>query len=194
MRPLTILERAMQFAAVAHGGQVRKIGNLPYLLHPMEAAVIAGSLKNDMDVMAAALLHDVVEDTPVTLEQVREEFGDRIADLVKSETEDKMVHRAAADTWKERKELSLKELHETDDIDVKILWLSDKLSNVRSFYRQYLKEGDAMWQAFNQKDKSEQAWYYFSVAEAMPELRGTPAMGEYMYLIKHIFGNNVEGV
>lgn len=193
MMNLTPLEKAMQFAAIAHRGVMRKVGNVPFLMHPMEAAVIVASITDDQDVMAAALLHDTVEDTATTAQDILDNFGDKIARLVLSETEDKLAHRPASETWRIRKEASLVELRETNDRNVKILWLADKLSNIRSFYRQYLLEGDSMWQHYNQKDKTQHEWYYRSVADALSELDGTAAMAEYRDLLDRIFGRP-EGV
>lgn len=187
MIELTILEKAMRFAAIAHHGVDRKVGGVPYILHPMEAAVIAASMTTDQEVMAAALLHDTIEDTDTTVEDIREQFGDRVASLVLSETEDKMEDRPASETWRLRKELHIASLIQTNDINVKILWLADKLSNLRSFHRQYLAMGDEMWKHYNQKDKTQHEWYYRSIAACLDELNGTPALGEYKYLLDHVF-------
>lgn len=81
-----IFEKALRCAMEAHAGMTRKIEHKPYILHPMEVSAIAGSMTSDINVMSAALLHDVVEDTPHTIEEIRAQFGDDIAGLVLSET------------------------------------------------------------------------------------------------------------
>ena len=81
--------KAIEFAAMAHDGMVRKKDKTPYILHPLEAAVIVGSMTDDRDVISAAVLHDVVEDTDITIEEIEERFGSRVRALVESETEDK---------------------------------------------------------------------------------------------------------
>ena len=82
----TIVEKAISFAAKAHQGLPRKGTQTPYILHPLEAAAIVSSLTDDLEVIAAAILHDVLEDTPITEERLRAEFGDRIADWVSAES------------------------------------------------------------------------------------------------------------
>ena len=132
---MNTFEKAAAFALKAHEGQMRKAAPIPFILHPMEVAQIASTLTHDQDVLAAAVLHDVVEDTPVTLEEIHENFGEHIAWLVAMETENKRRGQPAAETWRIRKEESLEELEKCGDSDVQILWLSDKLSNLRSFCR-----------------------------------------------------------
>ncbi len=84
----TIFEKAVLFALKAHEGQKRKDGGV-YILHPLETAVIVGTMTNDLEVLAAAVLHDTVEDTPVTMDDIVNNFGKRVAGLVAHETEDK---------------------------------------------------------------------------------------------------------
>ena len=180
--------KAIEFASKAHDGMVRKKDKTPYILHPLEAAVIVGSMTYDRDVISAAVLHDVVEDTPVTIEEIEEIFGNRVRVLVESETEDKRADLPPENTWKIRKEESLEELARCNDKDVMMLWLGDKLSNMRSFYRIWKNEGDSMWQAFNQKDPLQQKWYYSSIAELTSSLREYSAWQEYNELVKIVFG------
>ncbi len=183
-----IISKAMMFAIAAHSGQYRKDSRTPAIIHAMEAAVVASTLTPDQEVMAAALLHDTVEDTDVTAEQIRDMFGKKIADLVAMETENKRREMSSESSWMIRKQESIDELKSTDDVNVKILWLSDKLSNMRSFFRMHGKLGDDMWNGFNQKDKEKQEWYYRSVAQAMPELADTTAYKEYIMLTDQVFG------
>ena len=184
---MNTFEKAAQFAIKAHEGQMRKANPIPFILHPMEVAHIASTMTHDQDVLAAAVLHDVVEDTPVTPDEILENFGERIAWLVAMETENKRHDLPAAETWRIRKEESLKELKNSGDTDVQILWLSDKLSNLRSFCRSRMKEGDAMWNQFNNKNKAEQEWYYRSILDLCSSLEETFAYQEYKMLLKAIF-------
>lgn len=98
-----ILDKAIIFAVNAHRGQFRKGSDTPYILHPMEAAAIVGTMTADDEVLAAAVLHDTVEDTGTTTEQIREQFGERVAALVSAESENKREDQPAASTWKIRK-------------------------------------------------------------------------------------------
>ena len=185
---MELVSEAVAFAAKAHDGMRRKKSSVPYILHPMEAAVIVGTMTDDQDIIAAAALHDVVEDAGITIEEIEERFGKRVRDLVQSETEDKRADLPPASTWRIRKEESLSVLKTTDDIAVLMVWLGDKLANMRSFYRDWKMEGDAMWQRFNQKDAWEQAWYYRSIVDLTERLSGTSAWLEYKTLTELVFG------
>ena len=185
---MELVSEAVAFAAKAHDGMRRKKSSVPYILHPMEAAVIVGTMTDDQHIIAAAALHDVVEDAGITIEEIEERFGKCVRDLVQSETEDKRADLPPASTWRIRKEESLSVLKTTDDIAVLMVWLGDKLANMRSFYRDWKVEGDAMWQRFNQKDAWEQAWYYRSIVDLTERLSGTSAWLEYKTLTELVFG------
>lgn len=183
----TKFEQAMHFAIDAHAGMRRKGDGGPYIFHPIEAAAIASTMTEDEDVLCAAVLHDVVEDTPRTLDDVREAFGDRVAELVESETEDKRPDLPAEQTWLIRKQESIDELHACDDLGVKIIWLADKLSNMRSMSRMVEREGSTVWQRFHQSDPELHEWYYREVADATSCLSETRAWREFTKLIDYVF-------
>ena len=185
---MELVSEAIAFAVKAHDGMRRKKSESPYILHPMEAAVIVGTMSDDQNLIAAAALHDVVEDAGITIEEIESKFGKRVRELVESETEDKRADLPPTDTWRIRKEESLAVLKNTDDIGVLMVWLGDKLANMRSIYRDFKVEGDAMWQRFNQKDAAEQAWYYRSIASLTERLSNTPAWLEYKTLTELVFG------
>jgi (p)ppGpp synthase/HD superfamily hydrolase len=183
-----LLDRAIAFATKAHSGTLRKKDGIPYILHPMEVASIAGGITTDVEVLTAALLHDTVEDTDVTLDTIKSQFGDRVAALVASETEDKRRDRSPAETWMQRKVESLAALRNAVDPGVRVLWLSDKLANMRSFARQYEKEGDRMWKDYNQTDPARQAWYYRTIEALTSDLKDTNAWKELRALNARVFG------
>ena len=185
---MELVSEAIAFAVKAHDGMRRKKNEAPYILHPMEAAVIVGTMTNDQNLLAAAALHDVVEDADITLEEIEEKFGRRVRELVESETENKRADLTPTATWRIRKEESLEVLKNTDDIAVLMVWLGDKLANMRSIYRDFKVEGDAMWQRFNQKDVKEQAWYYRSILRLTERLSDTSAWLEYKTLTELVFG------
>ena len=184
---MELVSEAIAFAVKAHDGMRRKKSEAPYILHPMEAAVIVGSMTDDQSLIAAAALHDVVEDAGISLTEIEEKFGKRVKELVASETEDKRADLPPSDTWRIRKEESLTVLKNTDDIGVLTVWLGDKLANMRSIYRDFKEEGAAMWQRFNQKNADEQAWYYRSIADLTKRLSHTSAWLEYTALTEIVF-------
>ena len=185
---MELVSEAIAFAVKAHDGMRRKKSNAPYILHPMEAAVIVGTMTDDQDLIAAAALHDVVEDANITIDEIEEKFGKRVRELVQSETEEKRADLPPESTWRIRKEESLAVLKRTEDLGVLMVWLGDKLANMRSLYRDWTVEGDAMWQRFNQKDARQQAWYYHSIVTLTQRLSDTSAWLEYKTLTELVFG------
>lgn len=180
-----IFEKAVAFALKAHEGQLRKDGSV-YILHPLEVAAIVGTMTTDLEILSAAVLHDTVEDTPVTAQDILDNFGERVAELVEHETENKRPEQKASDTWKIRKTESL-EVLKNAGIESKMLWIGDKLSNARSLSREYDKIGVAIFERFNENDPKEQYWYHSTVLEYTRELSSEPAYKEYEKLIHHIF-------
>lgn len=181
------LESAYQFAALYHKGAVRKSTNIPYITHLIETADIVSGLTNDAKVIAAAVLHDVLEDTDCTLAELDEKFGSVVADLVAYETEDKRAHLPAEETWRLRKQEFIEHLGESP-IEAKMITLGDKLSNMRAIKRDYDAIGELLWERFNQKDKNEHGWYHHSVCKQLKELSHTSAWQEYNELVYDVFG------
>ncbi len=184
----TLINKAIVFATGKHNGQYRKGTQTPYILHPLEAGIIASSMTDDEKVVAAAILHDTIEDTDTTEKELTENFGAEVKDLVICESEDKQRDKPAIQTWRERKEVTINHLMNCDDDRIKIITLSDKLSNVRSMYRDYNMIGEKLWQRFNQKDPSMHKWYYVSILEACKSLQDYDAYKEYSDLCEKVFG------
>ena len=176
-----MIKEAARFAKKAHHGAFRKGTNVPYITHPLETAVIVSMMTDDAELIAAALLHDTIEDAGVSYGELRSEFGKRVADLVAEESEDK------SRTWEERKSSTLKRL-ETASLDIKILTLADKLSNIRSMARDYLLVGEELWKRFNVTEKEKHGWYYGSMIKLLKEFDGTPEYQEYTELYRRVFG------
>lgn len=181
---MNILEEAIIYATVMHQGKLRKFGNRPFILHPLEVAQILSTMTEDVEIITAGILHDIVEDTDGTLEEIEKRFGPRVALIVSSESETDYPGEEKSNTWKRRKEESLKALRNSTDIGVKMLWLADKLANIRSLSGMYSEQGEKMWENFHQSDPEMQRWYYRSVAEMVElSLNRTDAFKE---LIKHL--------
>lgn len=181
-----ILDRAIIFAVKAHEGQLRKDGT-PFILHPLEDAVIVNTMTNDKEILAAAVLHDTVEDTAVTPEEIKENFGERVYELVMHETENKRPAIPPEETWRIRKEESLASLAQSNNPAVKMLWLGDKLSNMRAFHRQYIEKGDVIFNRFNNIDPKAHAWYYETILKLLQSLSARDAYQEYSKKFHDIF-------
>lgn len=184
-----LLDKAIAFATKAHEGQCRKGTDIPYILHPLEAASIVGTMTTDDEVIAGAVLHDVVEDTDTTIEQIRDLFGERVAEFVAFESEDKRKDLPASITWKIRKHESIRRLRNAP-VEVKMITLGDKLSNIRAIKRDFDALGDEIWQRFNQKDKKEHYWYYKHILLRLSQLEEHQAYKELLELLKDIFERN----
>ena len=185
---MTLFDLAMNYAIEKHSGQTRKLVQTPYILHPMEVAAIVGTMTDDLETLAACVLHDTVEDTDATLEEIEELFGKRVMLIVMTETEEKRPNLPPAATWKLRKEETLNMLQNTKDLAVKMLWLGDKVSNLRSFAREYRQQGDKLWLQLNQRDPKQHEWYYRSIAACLSDLKEYDAYREYMELVDVVFG------
>ena len=184
-----IVEEAVAFAAERHSGQKRKGTALPYIVHPIEAAAICARITDNEDIIAAGVLHDVVEDTGTPIDEIREQFGESVARIVSHESEDKRRDRPAETTWRERKQETIDAISSTDDEGVLIVCLADKLSNMRSIRRDFAEVGEGLWSRFRVSDPAEHRWYYRSIAEALkPSLGGTLEWAELDALIEEVFG------
>lgn len=180
------LYKAYAFAAAAHRGQVRKGTNVPYFTHIITTMNYAMELTEDREVLTAAILHDTVEDTPVTIDEIRQGFGERVAFLVEAETENKRHDRPAEDTWEIRKQESLLRLRDMPR-EVKVITLADKTANAESLVRERRLRQEVCWDKFNQKDKLKQEWYFRESANMLKELSNTSVMEQYLAYIDEIF-------
>ena len=181
-----VLDRAIIFAVKAHSGTERRGKGYPYIVHPMEAVEIVSTMTKDQELLAAAALHDTVEDTDVTVDQIREEFGDRVAELVASESDEMPAGISEADSWHSRKQAAIDRLARASR-DAKIVALGDKLSNMRAIARDYAVQGDALWNIFHAKDPKDHEWHYRGLAESLKELDGSFAYQEFVKLINQVF-------
>ena len=178
------LEEAIIYATIMHQGKTRKIRGNPYILHPIEVAQILSTMTEDEEVITAGILHDIVEGTDGTLEEIEKRFGRRVALLVEADSELEYAGEERSVSWKRRKENSLLALKNSQDVGIQMLWLADTLSNIRSLSGIYSERGEALWGALDESDPDMQRWYYQSVAELVElQLNKTGAFKE---LVKHI--------
>ena len=181
-----LLDHAIIFAVKAHHNTERRGKGFPYIVHLMEAVEIVATITPDQELLAAAVLHDTIEDTDVTLEDIRRDFGNRVASLVETESDQPAEDLHEAESWHERKQASIDKLRKASR-DAKIVALGDKLSNMRAIYRDYVTKGDSLWQIFHVTDKSAHEWRYRKLAEAFSDLSDTFAYKEFVELIDKVF-------
>ena len=181
-----LLDRAIIFAVKAHHNTERRGKGFPYIVHPMEAVEIVATITPDQELLAAAALHDTIEDTDVTVEELRREFGDRIAALVHAESDQFTEGVSEEDSWHDRKQAAIDRLAAASH-DAKIVALGDKLSNMRAIWRDYQQKGDELWNIFHVKDKASHEWHYRGLAASLSELNNTFAYQEFVRLIDDVF-------
>lgn len=129
-KDITLLKKAYVFAARAHKGQIRRSGE-PYLSHPLEVAWMLSEMKLDCITLAAGLLHDVLEDTDVTADDLKKNFGKEIADLVEGVTK---ISRVQESSPEKRHAESIRKiiLAMTDDLRVIFIKLADRVHNLKT--------------------------------------------------------------
>lgn len=181
-----LLDRAIVFAVKAHHNTERRGKGFPYIVHPMEAVEVVATITPDQELLAAAALHDTIEDTDVTVEQIRAEFGDRVANLVHSESDRLVEGLSEAESWRDRKQEAIDRLAAAPH-DAKIVALGDKLSNMRAIWRDYQVKGDELWKIFHVTDKELHEWHYRGLAASLSELGDTFAYKEFVRLIDEVF-------
>lgn len=151
--------KAKKFAEKAHEGQYRKNGNIPYITHPIRVAERLEDSGASEALVCAAYLHDVVEDTPVEMEEIEIEFGKQVAHLVRSHTEDK------SKSWQERKQHTIDTL-KVGNLDVKQLIVADRLDNLLSTEADLKQKGPKVWDMFNANYEKQQ-WYNQEIVKNM---------------------------
>ena len=186
-----LLDRAIMFAVKAHAGTERRGKGFPYIVHPMEAMEIVATMTPDQELLAAAALHDTVEDTDLTIEQIRAEFGERVAALVEAESDEVVEGVREEDSWHQRKQAAIDRLARAPH-DAKMVALGDKLSNMRAIARDYAMQGDKLWSLFHTTDPKEHEWHYRGLADSLRELSDTFAFQEFESLINQVFSSRHE--
>ena len=137
-----LVAEAYRLAADAHEGQRRKDDGTPYITHPVAVAELLHDAGFDDEVVAAALLHDVVEDTEMDRDEIAERFGDRVAELVGALSEDDGIQ-----DYEDRKREHREQVAESGR-DAIAIYVADKLSNLRDMRFIYGEEGEAIASRF----------------------------------------------
>jgi (p)ppGpp synthase/HD superfamily hydrolase len=188
------ITKAFEFAHNAHLGQKRKGTNTPYLVHPMEVAIILMKNSAASKIVIAGLLHDTVEDTDTTIEDIEKEFGKDIAELVEgvtepSKLEKKQIKIKSENIWKTNKNHTI-EFIKTANKNIKLLSCADKLSNIRTTIEDQKIIGEKVWEKFH-APKEEQKWYYVSMCKSFIEnesIENTDMYKQFKKAVIKVFG------
>lgn len=177
---MDLIDKALHIASVAHEGQYRKNTNIPYIAHPVAVGMILQKAGYRDEMVAAGILHDTVEDTDITMEDIEQEFGIEIARIVEGCSEpDKSL------SWEERKEHTIGFL-KTASEEIRVVACADKLHNVRSIREDVDQLGEVVWGRFN-RDKKQQEWYYKNVVESLGSATKFPILVELEEEIERLF-------
>lgn len=183
-----LVDKAIKFAVDAHSNTERRGKGFPYVIHVLEAMEIVSTITSDPELLCAAALHDTVEDTNVTIEDIRSLFGGRVASLVHAESDELVPGQSEELTWRSRKQAAIERLSSAQR-DAKIVALGDKLSNMRAIDRDYQQKGDSLWSLFHAPGgKSDHEWHYRGLAAALADLEETSAYKEFVSHIDSVFG------
>ena len=177
-------QQARDFAENAHKGQYRKNAHIPYITHPIRVAARLESIDVSDELICAAYLHDVVEDTPYEIEDIINQFGASVARLVAAHTEDK------SKSWQERKQHTINVIRDAEK-EVKYLIVADRLDNLLDLEKDLQQIGEHIWENFNAPYEKQQ-WYNEEIAKHMHtglEKEEIPTFfNEFEQAIKRVFG------
>ena len=137
--PLTCA--AFEYAEAHHHEQRRESDLAPFVLHPLEVAVLLSNLDYDDEVVAAGLLHDVVEDTDATFDDVRAQFGDRVARLVEAVSDDASIEDYAA------RKAALRDQVAAASADAQAIYAADKVAKARELRAKVARDGSGFDEA-----------------------------------------------
>ncbi|MCK2000339.1 HD domain-containing protein [[Brevibacterium] frigoritolerans] len=154
---MSLKSKALKYATKAHSGQTRKVSGTLYIEHPIRVAKTLENAGFSVKVVVAGLLHDVVEDTETTNQDLQDGFGMEVSALVAAHTEDKTK------SWEERKQHTIDTV-KNSSLEIKALIAADKLDNLRSLIADYNQIGDELWSYFK-RGYEDQKWYHNSIAD-----------------------------
>jgi (p)ppGpp synthase/HD superfamily hydrolase len=163
--------KALSIAAWAHDGQHRKGTDTPYIIHPVRVGRLIEMYGGSDELVAAGLLHDVLEDAgdKYSKATMRRDFGDAITGIVLEVSERKTSGEGTVKPWRERKLKYIAHLSTASE-GALLVAAADKLDNLTSLFDDYTALGEEVWSRFN-AGKKEQLWYYDTVLETLRKSR-----------------------
>ena len=171
-----IIEKAIRISVEAHKNQTRKGDDLPYIVHPVMVALKLVKHNFPDKVIAAALTHDVLEDTDYQEEELRKELGDEVLEIIKAVTNDDSL------PWEEKKKKYVESVRNGSE-GAKAVAIADKIHNLESLLMAYEEQGTSIWKRFN-RGKEQKIWFE---NEVLKMLKGTwqhPLIDEYENLLE----------
>lgn len=178
-----LINKAIEVAAKAHERHYRKVTDIPYIVHPFEVALILQENGVADEVIAAGILHDTLEDTDLSEDDIKEIFGETILELVLGASEE--LEGRENRSWDERKLHTIESLKNAKE-HVKMIACADKLSNIRSMITGYNKMGSKLWDRFN-APYEKQKWYYQSLIQSLESLEGLKMYAQFKEAVRFLF-------
>jgi guanosine-3',5'-bis(diphosphate) 3'-pyrophosphohydrolase len=172
---MNLIEEATKLAVRAHAGQTRKKSDTPYIVHPVSVAIILARHGFGETVIAAGLVHDVVEDTEVTLEEVREKLGEPVAQIVAPVTHDDSL------PWEDKKRAYVASVRSAS-VEAEALSVADKIANAQSLIEAHAREGSTVWRYFN-AGRDKKLWFEHEMLTMLRKTWQHPLVDEYAKLV-----------
>lgn len=176
MNKNNLIEKATRVAVEAHKDQIRKGDDQPYIIHPFMVALKLAKYDFPDTVIAAALTHDVLEDTDLPEDKLRDELGDEVLKIVKAVTADESL------PWEDRKMKYIETIRDSSD-GAKAVCVADKIHNLESLLIAYESQGLEIWKRFN-RGKEKKIWFEEEVLKMLRETWQHPLIDEYEDLLE----------
>lgn len=173
---MNIIEKATRIAVEVHEGQRRKGDDLPFIVHPVMVALKLAKYNFPDKVIAAALAHDILEETEYPEEKMRKELGEEVAEIVKAVTNEDNPD------WEEKKKKYVESVRNGSE-DAKAVSVADKIHNLESLLIAYAEQGPAIWKKFN-RGKEQKMWFEKKVLKMLKDTWQHPLIEEYEYLLE----------
>lgn len=175
---MTLIEKALQLAVSAHKDQVRKSDGSPYVVHPIMVGMLLKEHGFTETVIAAAITHDVLEDTAVTPMELADALGSEVARIVAGVSEDKSLE------WEARKEAYAHAVAAADEA-IKAVSVADKIHNAESMISDYPSKGKDVWKPFN-RGKDKKIWFEELVYTELKKTWNHPLLDRYAKAIEQL--------
>ena len=171
----SLLELATRIAVKAHEHQTRKESNIPYIVHPFMVALKLQKYGFSDEVLSAALVHDVLEDTNVTADEIEKSLGFEIRFMVETVTQDSGI------SWKDKKIKYIEKVR-VAPVNVRAIATADKIHNLESLIVGIKEHGESIWQNFN-SSKVDKIWFEESMLKMLRDTWEHPLVDEYESLL-----------
>lgn len=181
---MSMISKATKYAKVAHKGQMRKMSKTPYVSHVINVGKILKRYSYRDEVIVAGILHDTIEDTKTTYDNIVDEFSKDVADLVDSASESDK-----SQSWEARKKHTIEAIKSASKESMAIIG-ADKLDNLESTLADLNRMGDKVWAKFN-APKERQAWYYGSILEVLESKLGKSGLVKDLRIVYDKIFNDV---